>query len=82
MQTLEFTDALTEIVKGLRAEDIVTTIQGWFGMQFVPNQPPALPDQFKDAFSELLLSSRSGFDRLSTRSATGRILAGPGVNAS
>jgi hypothetical protein len=79
MQTLEFTDALTEIVKGLRAGDIVNLIQGWFGMQFVPNQPPAFPDQFKDAFSELLMSSRSGFDQLSTRPTTGRILAGLGV---
>jgi hypothetical protein len=79
MQTLEFTDALTEIVKGLKAEEIVAIIQGWFGMQFVPQQPPALPDQVKDAFSELLLSSRSGFDKLSTRPTTGRILAGLGV---
>src|SRR5579859_2482803 len=79
MQTLEFTHALTGIVKALRAEEIVTMIQEWFGMQFAPNQPPPLPDQSKDAFSELLLSSRSGFDQLSTRPTTGRILAGLGV---
>jgi hypothetical protein len=79
MQTLEFTDALTEIVKGLKAEEIVTTIQGWFGMQFAPNTPPALQDQAKDTFSELLLSSRSGFDQLSTRPTTGKIIAGLGV---
>jgi hypothetical protein len=48
MQTLEFTDALTEIVKALKAEEIVTMIQGWFGMQFAPNQPPVLADQAKD----------------------------------
>ncbi len=79
MQTLEFTDALAEIVKALRAEEIVGVIQGWFGVQFAANQPPALPEQSKDTFSELLLSSRSGFDQLSTRPTTGRILAGLGV---
>lgn len=79
MQTLEFTDALTAIVKGLRAEEIVTTIQAWFGTQFPQNQPPALPDPQKDTFSELLLSSRSGFDQLSAQPTTGKILTGLGV---
>jgi hypothetical protein len=76
MQTLEFTDALTEIVKALRAEEIVKMIQGWFAAQFAPNQPPALADQTKDSLSELLLSSRSGFDQLSTRPTTSKILVG------
>jgi hypothetical protein len=79
MQTLEFTRALREIVKELRADEIVTTIQGWFQTQFAPQQPPPLIDQVKDSFSELLLSSRSGYDRLSTQPATGRILVGLGV---
>src|SRR5260370_24568063 len=79
MQTLEFTEALTEIVKGMRAEEIVATIQGWLAVQFAPNQPPMLTDQSKDSFSELFLSSRSGFDQLSTRPTTSSILAGLGV---
>jgi hypothetical protein len=43
---------------------------------------PRNGSETKDTFSELLLSSRSGFDQLSTRPTTGKILAGsPEVEA-
>jgi hypothetical protein len=76
MQTLEFTEALLEIVGKLRVQEIAGTIQNWLAAQYQPNQPPAITDQQKDAFSELLLSSRSGFDELRVRPTTAKILNG------
>lgn len=80
MKALEFTEALREIVEGLRVELIVNTIQGWMNHQFAANQPPPLQEPVKDAFSDVLMMSRSGYDRLSALPDTGKILEGLGIS--
>jgi hypothetical protein len=77
MQTLEFTRALKEIAKELKAAEIVDTVQKW--LQATSGQPNSLTDQDKDGLQELLLTSRSGYDRLEVREATGKILRGLGI---
>jgi hypothetical protein len=76
MQTLEFTRALKEIAAELRTKQIVDTIQSWLATQFAPNSPPPLTEPVKDSFSELLISSRSAYDRLSALPTTRKILGG------
>jgi hypothetical protein len=78
MQTLEFTRALSEIVKELRAAEIVALLQPWLSASTPPGTPLNEPE--KDRFFSLVLESHSGYDQLSGAPRTDRILKGLNVS--
>jgi hypothetical protein len=73
MQTLEFTRALSDIAKRLKADEIVSLMQPWVSPATPPNTP--IDDGARDKFYELVLASHSGYDQLSRVGPTDRILS-------
>jgi hypothetical protein len=71
MQTLEFTRALTEIVKELKINELVSLMQPWLSSV---NATPPLGEPDKDRFTELTYTSRAGYERLLMVPTTGKIL--------
>lgn len=74
MQALEFAKGLSEIVKELKIDELVTLIHQWLAQQ-QPGNPP-VQDPEKDRFFSLLVDSRSGYDRLLRLEITKKILEG------
>jgi len=75
MQTLEFTRALKEVVSELKIAELVAILNTWLMSNTSGSNPP-LSEPDKDRFSDLIFSSRSGYDRLSAVEATAKILKG------
>jgi hypothetical protein len=71
MQTLEFTRALLEIVEELQVGEMVKLLQGWLP---AASANAGLSEDEKDRFQSLVLSSHSGFDRLTRVESTRKIL--------
>jgi hypothetical protein len=84
MQTLDFTRALTEIVKELKVKELFTLLQPWLVSN--PTQPPNHPtyaqsplqEPQKSSFQALIFESRSAYDRLLAVESTRKILDGMG----
>jgi hypothetical protein len=80
MQTLDFTHALTDIVADLKVRELYLLFQALLVTMPEPSQPnwPQQPiaDGQKAAFTELLLASYAGYDRMMRTEATRRILEG------
>jgi hypothetical protein len=74
MQTLEFTDALKEIVNKMKVDLLIATLQKWLTIS--PNQNPPLTEQEKSQFSNLVFDSYAGYSSLASSERTARILAG------
>lgn len=70
MQTLQYTRALTQIVKELKVNELLGLLR-----QFTVRGPNANMEQgIKDQFSALMFSSRAGFERLGEESSTAKLL--------
>jgi hypothetical protein len=80
MQTLDFTHALTDIVADLKVRELYLLLQALLVTMPEPSQPnwPQQPiqDVQKAAFTELLLASYAGYDRMMRAEVTRRILEG------
>ena len=76
MQALEFAKGLSEIVKELRIDELVTLVHPWVTQPQNPSSNPAVQDPEKDRFFSLLVDSRSGYDRLLRLETTKKILEG------
>jgi hypothetical protein len=80
MQTLDFTRALTDIVADLKVRELYLLLQNLLVASPANPQPnfPQTPiqDNQKASFTELLLASYAGYDRLMRTEATRRILEG------
>ena len=68
MQTLEFTRGLQRIFTELKIAELNALLLKW-----ITNAPQQVPEPEKDLFSQLLLDSHSGFDRLSKIDTTKQI---------
>jgi hypothetical protein len=75
MKALEFTRALQEIVKKLKINELLATLEPWL----ISAGPTSLSDQDKDRFYTLMLGSHSGYDQLSASGPIAKILQGLGV---
>ena len=79
MQTLDFTRSLTEIVADLKVRELYLLLENLLvtvppNNTNWPNQP--IPDGQKASFTELLLTSYAGYDRLMRADSTRKILEG------
>jgi hypothetical protein len=72
MQTLEFTRDLKEIVDRMRVGELLALIGRWLAP--VANQQQPLPDADKTLFSDLMFGSYAGYDALTKREGTRKIL--------
>ena len=77
MQTLQYTRALRKIVKELRVNEIIEFLQPFVG----PSTNFQVQQRHKDMFSDLLFSSRTGYERLIEDPSTARILDSLKVDA-
>jgi hypothetical protein len=83
MQTLDFTRALTDIVADLKVREIHLLLQSLL-ITVPPNQPTwaqqPIQENQKASFTELLLTSYAGYDRLMRTDTTRKILEGMQAN--
>jgi hypothetical protein len=77
MQTLQFTRALRRIVQQLKVKELIDFLQPYVAT----NSNFQVQQSHKDQFSDLLFSSRTGYERLIEDAPTAKILSSLKINA-